>query len=279
MFHATAMAASYDAILEPLSRLFGCRVMHDDEMATPGIERRGGMTWIADNSIEIGEPFGANSPVHRFVDRFGGGMHSVAVQVADTDAALARAEALGVRTASRPVPGVAFTRPVDTAGLLFEWNQNPQGDDPRWGHTIGPFTTPPVLQPRHFSSVGAIVADPLADGRRLATVLDTDLTVLADDGPADAPRVAIDLGDCSLLLYPLPSPDDSQAIWGAVHERPRCLSMGLVVDDLREAEAALAAAGVGVRHRASGGDLVLDPAGLPFPVVLSDQLVPGDPRR
>src|SRR4051794_24822460 len=108
MFHATAMAASYDAILEPLSRLFGCRVMHDHEMATPGIERRGGMTWIADNSIEIGEPFGASSPVHRFVERFGGGMHSVAVQVADTDVALARAESLGVRVADRPVPGVAF---------------------------------------------------------------------------------------------------------------------------------------------------------------------------
>ena len=71
MFHATAMAASYDDVLDPLRTLFGCRVMHDNEALTPGIERRGGMTWIGDNSIEIGEPLGATPPVRRFLDRFG----------------------------------------------------------------------------------------------------------------------------------------------------------------------------------------------------------------
>ena len=70
MFHATAMGPSYDAILDPLARLFGCRVLHDNEVPTRGVERRGGMTWIADNSIEIGQPLGDASPVHRFVERF-----------------------------------------------------------------------------------------------------------------------------------------------------------------------------------------------------------------
>jgi hypothetical protein len=60
-------------------------------VATPGIERQGGMTWIADNSIEIGEPLGAASPVWRFLDRFGGGVYSVDVQVDDVDIALERA--------------------------------------------------------------------------------------------------------------------------------------------------------------------------------------------
>ena len=110
MFHATAMAASYDSILDPLARLFGCRVLHDNAVPTPGIERRGGMTWIADNSIEIGQPFGDTSPVHRFLDRFGGGMHSIAVQVADLDVALARAEDAGVHVASRIDEGLAFAR-------------------------------------------------------------------------------------------------------------------------------------------------------------------------
>ena len=104
-------APSYDAIFDPLARLFGCRVLHDNEVSTPGVERRGGMTWIADNSIEIGQPLGESSPVRRFLERFGGGMHSVAVQVADLDVALERAEGVGVHVASRIDEGLAFTLP------------------------------------------------------------------------------------------------------------------------------------------------------------------------
>ena len=67
-------------------------------------------------------------------------------------------------------------------------------------------------------------------------------------------------------------------MWGRVYDRARCLALGLVVDDLDRAECALADAGVGVHYRAPDGAAVLDPAGLPFPVVLTDRLLPGDPR-
>jgi hypothetical protein len=73
MFHATAMGPSCDDVFEPLSRLFGCRATHFGDVATLGIERRGGMTWIGDNSIELGQPLGPSSPIHRFVERFGVG--------------------------------------------------------------------------------------------------------------------------------------------------------------------------------------------------------------
>jgi len=278
MFHATAMAVSYEAVLDPLQRLFGCRVLHDNETPTPGIERRGGMTWIGDNSIEIGEPLGATSPVRRFLERFGGGMHSVAVQVADVDAALERALALGVRTADRPQPGVAFTRPGDTAGLLFEWFSNHQGDDPRWGHALPPISVEPVVDVRHFAFVGAIVEDPATAAEHLGRVLDTGVTTYAADGPADAPRAGVDLVDCTLALYPMPLPSESKTVWGRAHERPRCLSMGLVVDDLVAAEAALAAEGHHVHHRTREGHLILDDTRLPFPVVLTDRLLAGDRR-
>jgi len=279
MFHATALAASYDDVIAPLQRLFGCRVLHDNEAATPGIERRGGMTWIGDNSIEIGEPLGATSPVRRFLERFGGGMHSVAVQVDDVDAALERALSLGVRTADRPQPGVAFTRPADTAGLLFEWFGNPQRDDPRWGAELPPFSVDPVVDVRHFSFVGAIVEDPAAAAEHLGRVLDMGVTTFRESGPADAPRAGVDLGDCTLALYPMPSPGESESVWGSVHGRPRCLSMGLVVDDLAAAESALAAEGHHVRHRTGEGHLIFDDTQLPFPVVLADSLLPGDRRK
>jgi methylmalonyl-CoA/ethylmalonyl-CoA epimerase len=279
MFHATAMGPSYDAILAPLARLFGCRVLHDNEVATPGVERRGGMTWIADNSIEIGQPLGESSPVHRFIERFGGGMHSVAVQVDDLDGALAHAEQAGVRVATRPGPGLAFTRPGDTAGLLVEWFANRQDDDPRWGAPEPPFVMHPVVAPTHVAFVAAIVDDPVADAQHLAAALGTDVTVLAADGPADVPRAAVALGDCVLVLHPIPSTAaESGRVWGSVHARARCLALGLTVDDLAAAERALADAGVGVHHRTADGGVVLDPGTLPFPVVLTDHLLPGDPR-
>jgi methylmalonyl-CoA/ethylmalonyl-CoA epimerase len=279
MFHATAMGASYDAILDPLARLFGCRVLHDNEVPTPGVERRGGMTWIADNSIEIGQPLGDASPVHRFVERFGGGMHSVAVQVDDLDAALARAEEAGVSVATRVDDGLAFTRPGDTAGLLVEWFSRRQPDDPRWGAPEPPFTQPPVIAPRRVAFVGAIVDDPVAVAWHLGEVFDTEATVLSVDGPASLPRAAVALGDCSLALYPIPSnASESVHVWGRVYDRARCLALGLEVDDREDAERALLDAGVGVHCRGSDGAAVLDPAALPFPVVLTDRLLPGDPR-
>ena len=279
MFHATAMGPSYDAILEPLARLFGCRVLHDNEVPDAGIERRGGMTWIADNSIEIGQPLGASSPVHRFLDRFGGGMHSVAVQVADLDVALERAEGVGVHVASRIDEGLAFTRPGDTSGLLIEWFSKRQGDDPRWGEPEPPFALEPVVRPTRVAFVGAIVDDPVSAAWHLGEVFDTEVSILAVDGPADKPRAAIALGDCVLALYAIPSsPLESHHVWGAVYDRARCLALGLVVDDVGAAERALGDAGVGVHHRVNDGSVVLGPVGLPFPVLLTDHLLPGDPR-
>ena len=126
--------------------------------------------------------------------------------------------------------------------------------------------------------VGAIVRDPAADGERLAEVLDTELVAYEHGDAVDVPHCALDLGDCMLALYPIP-PDEStsRAVWGGVYERPRCVALGLSVPDQRVAERELATAGVAVHHRAADGRAVLV-AALPFPVVLTDQLLAGDPR-
>ena len=55
--------------------------------------------------------------------------------------------------------------------------------------------------------------------------------------------------------------------------------MGLVVDNLAAAETALAGHGHHVHHRTSEGHLVLDDTRLPFPIVLTDGLLAGDPRK
>jgi hypothetical protein len=277
MFHATAMGPDYDGILGPLARLFGCRVLHRQQLPEP-VGRDGGMTWIGDNSIEIGAPYGDGWSVAGFVERLGGGMHSVAVQVPDLAATLQRLEPLGVEVAARIGPEIVFTRPGATAGLVLEWASHVQDDDPRSGAPIPLFVEEPVVNVERMAFVAALVRDPARDGERLAEVLDTGLFVYEHGGAPDVPHCALDLGDCMLALYPVP-PDEgtSCALWGAYHERPRCIALGLSVAGQRTAERGLAAAGVDVHHRTTDGRAVLVD-GLPFPVVLTDHLLPGDPR-
>jgi hypothetical protein len=277
MFHATAFGSDYDGVFGPLARLFGCRVLHRQQLPEP-VGRDGGMTWIGDNSIEIGSPYGEGSSVATFVERLGGGMHSVAVQVDDVPATLARIEPLGVEVAARIADDLVFTRPGGTAGLVFEWGSHVQDDDPRFGAPVPAFVEPPVVDVERMAFVGAIVRDPVADGERLAEVLDTGLVIYERGDAVDVAHCALDLGDCMLALYPIP-PDEatSRTVWAGAYQRPRCLSLGITVAESGAAERALESAGVAVHHRTSDGRAVLV-AGLPFPVVLSDRLLAGDPR-
>jgi hypothetical protein len=277
MFHATAMGPDYDGLFQPLQRLFGCRVLHRQQLPVP-VGRDGGMTWLGDNAIEIGAPYGEGSSVATFVERIGGGMHSVGVQVPDVRATLERLTALGVEVATEISPEIVFTRSGGTAGLVLEWASHVQDDDPRWGAPEPAFVVPPVVAVERMAFVGALVRDPDVDGDRLAAVLDTQLLAYDHGGALDVPHRALDLGDCLLALYPVP-PDErtSRTVWGAAYDRPRCLALGLLVNDQSVAERALATEGVAVHHRADNGHAVLVDD-LPFPVVLTDQLLDGDPR-
>jgi hypothetical protein len=278
MYHATAMGPSYDAIFEPLSRLFGARVLHDNELSTPGLERRGGMVWVADGSIEIGEPLGPTSALHRFIDRFGGGMHSIAVQVEDVGASLERIAALGVGVASRVRDNLAFTRPADTAGVLLEWRSGRAADDPRWGVPLPPAPAAPVVQPRRVAFAGVVCPDPAAVAERLAEVIGTTWFALPPTDASQAEAI-VDLRDCVVACYRISSPEESVRIWGNRYERTRCHALGLQVDDLSGAEAALSAVGVPVHHRTFDGSLILTGGGLTFPIVVVEKLLPGDPRQ
>jgi catechol 2,3-dioxygenase-like lactoylglutathione lyase family enzyme len=277
MFHATALVQDYDATVEPLVRLFGCRVLHDNVIETPGIARRGGMTWIGDNSIEIGEPAAEGSPVQKFVDDFGGGMHSVAVQIDDVEQRAVELERLGVRVAAKPLPGIMFTHPADTAGLLLQWSSSGSPDDPRGGGSVPPLQHSPVVLAQRFAFVAALARDTSADATRLAEVLGTEATVLTRTPDADTVGAVVALGDCALALFPLADDDTSQRLWGAVHRRPRFVAIGLQIDDLAAAVEKLADVGISAARRA--GDMVMVQTGAAaLPVMLTGQLLPGDPR-
>ncbi len=76
--------------------------------------------------VELLEPRDPDSPVARFLDRRGPGIHHICYRVSDLDAALARCRAAGYRLVDdRPRAGaggrrIAFVHPKATAGILLE---------------------------------------------------------------------------------------------------------------------------------------------------------------
>jgi methylmalonyl-CoA epimerase len=98
---------------------------------TPGAaETVDGATIVAlplgDTRIELLTPAATDSPVARFLNRRGPGIHHICLRVPDLDATLARCRALGYRLVDEaPRPGhgghrIAFLHPKSTAGILLE---------------------------------------------------------------------------------------------------------------------------------------------------------------
>jgi catechol 2,3-dioxygenase-like lactoylglutathione lyase family enzyme len=265
-FHATAMVSDYEAALAPFVDVFGARVLHDNVVEDEGIGRRGGMTWIGDGAFEIGEPAGDRSPVRDFLDRFGGGMHSVGLQIDDAESAKEHFARMAVRVASEPYAGLLFTHPRDTAGVLLEWNAAPQVDDPRWGAPV-PDPAPCIVPVEQLAFLTVAVAEPERDGARLAEVLGTDVTFEAPEAPAGI-AAGVSLVDCTLALM---------SLGAAGVDRARAHGIGLRVRDLDDAASALARARCPGERVGEHLLLVSSPA-LPVPVYLCDELLPGDPR-
>jgi methylmalonyl-CoA/ethylmalonyl-CoA epimerase len=76
--------------------------------------------------VQLLEPLGPDTPVGRFLERRGEGVHHVGYGVADITAALASIGAAGVRLIdARPRHGsmgasIAFLHPADIGGVLTE---------------------------------------------------------------------------------------------------------------------------------------------------------------
>ena len=94
-----------------------------EAMLQVGPERRGA---AGGSYVQLLEPLGPGTPVGRFLERRGEGVHHVGYGVADITAALAEIGATGVRLIdSRPRHGslgasIAFLHPADVGGVLTE---------------------------------------------------------------------------------------------------------------------------------------------------------------
>jgi len=97
-----------------------------------------------DARIELLEPTGADSPIARFLERKGEGIHHLTLAVRDIDGALARLRAGGVEIlgdAPRRGAGgsrVAFLHPKSCGGVLLELVERPARSGPSGGGDLGP---------------------------------------------------------------------------------------------------------------------------------------------
>jgi LAO/AO transport system kinase len=88
---------------------------------------------VGESSLELLEPTSPESPIAKFLEKKGPGIHHLCLEVPDVAAMLEKLKAAGVRLINEtPVPGahgclVAFIHPASTGGVLLELSQPAAG--------------------------------------------------------------------------------------------------------------------------------------------------------
>jgi methylmalonyl-CoA/ethylmalonyl-CoA epimerase len=132
--HVGIACRDLDATIVFYESAFGLAVASIEVNEAQGV--REAMLHVADGPagasyIQLLEPTGPDTPVGRFIERRGEGIHHVGYGVADITAALASIGAGGIRLIDeRPRHGsmgasIAFLHPADLGGVLTELVQAP----------------------------------------------------------------------------------------------------------------------------------------------------------
>ncbi len=85
---------------------------------------------IGESRVELLEPTSDDSPISKFLEKRGGGIHHIAIEVDDIEASLAQLRSQGMRLIDEtPRIGaegclVAFVHPAASGGVLLELVQN-----------------------------------------------------------------------------------------------------------------------------------------------------------
>jgi methylmalonyl-CoA/ethylmalonyl-CoA epimerase len=122
--HVAVAVRDLDAAVEWYRHTFGAEVVHRERVEHDGVEEA--LIPAGESFVQLLTPTRPGSPVARFLDRRGEGLHNVAYRVDDCAAALAAAVAAGARAVDlQPRPGgrgttVAFLHPAGAFGTLIE---------------------------------------------------------------------------------------------------------------------------------------------------------------
>jgi methylmalonyl-CoA epimerase len=122
--HIGIAVPDLEQALAPYVEGLGLKVAHQEVVENQKV--RVAMLPVGETNIELLEPISDDSPIARFIERRGPGIHHIALAVEDIEASLARMESAGVRMIDEePRPGaggtkVAFAHPKSMGGVLVE---------------------------------------------------------------------------------------------------------------------------------------------------------------
>jgi len=126
--HIGIATSQLDEALALWQDALGLTVDHTEEVTEQGV--RVAMLAIGETHIELLEPLSSGSPVGRFLDKRGPGIHHIAVKVSDIQSTLAQLKEKGMRLIDEvPRVGaggclVAFVHPSSANGVLLELVQH-----------------------------------------------------------------------------------------------------------------------------------------------------------
>ncbi|TMK53778.1 MAG: methylmalonyl-CoA epimerase [Actinobacteria bacterium] len=122
--HVALAVSDLDASIEHYQRVWGLTVAHREVVAEQGVEEA--MFRLGDTYLQLVAPLSPDTPVGRFIERRGEGLHHIAYEVEGIEAALASArEHELVLIDQEPRRGsrntrVAFVHPRTNHGVLVE---------------------------------------------------------------------------------------------------------------------------------------------------------------
>jgi methylmalonyl-CoA/ethylmalonyl-CoA epimerase len=129
--HIGVAVEDLDASLELYERDYGMELVHRETITEQGVEAA--LLDVGENHIELLAATGPDTPVGKFLAKKGPGLHHVAYQVDDIEAALVTLKDAGLRLIDEtPRTGirnsrVAFLHPSTAGGLLTEIVQPAEG--------------------------------------------------------------------------------------------------------------------------------------------------------
>ena len=128
--HLGIATKGIDEALKFWSDALGLENVHTEVVKDQKV--RVAMLPIGESRVELLEPTSDDSPISKFLEKRGGGIHHIAVEVDDIEASLAKLKAQGMRLIDEsPRIGaegclVAFVHPAASGGVLLELVQTPK---------------------------------------------------------------------------------------------------------------------------------------------------------
>ncbi|MFD2371859.1 methylmalonyl-CoA epimerase [Brevibacillus sp. GCM10020057] len=131
--HIGIAVRSLDQVLPFYTEQLGLTLLGTEEVASEQV--RVAFLAIGESRIELLEPLSAESPIAKFMEKRGEGIHHIALDVDDVEARLATLKERGVPLIhEKPKDGahharIGFLHPKAANGVLYELCQYPQDAD------------------------------------------------------------------------------------------------------------------------------------------------------